>query len=309
MSNLVIDNKKYLDPAIASKLNSLELKARLVVEGFIVGLHKSPYHGFSAEFSEHRPYMQGDNLKSVDWKIYGKTEKYFIKQFEEETNLKSYILLDMSKSMGFASQGNIRKLDYGLILAASLSYMMLRQQDAVGISLYSENINHYLPPKASRSYLHEILKVLNRADVSSQKGANLPGTKTAECLNEIADKINRRGLVIIISDFFDKINTVIKALKHFRYKKNEVIIFQILDPLERSFAFGRDAVFKDMETGEELATQPYQIQRSYREAMDEFIDNIRGECRNSNIEYNLIETSSPFDKALLSYIQKRKKLY
>jgi uncharacterized protein (DUF58 family) len=211
--------------------------------------------------------------------------------------------------MSFASEGNIKKLDYGLILTASLSYLMLKQQDAVGISLYSESINQYLPPKATRTYLHEILKALGKADTPSLEDYNLPGTKTADCLDEIAEKITRRGLVIVISDFFDEINSVIKALKHFRYQKNEVIIFQILDPLERSFAFGKDAVFKDIETKEELSTQPYQIQRSYREAMNEFINSIKTECRNSNIEYNLIETSSPFDKALLSYIQKRKKLY
>ncbi len=302
MKNPLVDSKKYLDPAIVSKLNSLELKARMVVEGFIVGLHKSPYHGFSVEFSEHRPYMQGDNLKTVDWKVYGKTERYFIKQFEEETNLKSYILLDTSKSMDYASKDNIKKLEYGLILAASLSYMMLKQQDAVGISLYAEKINEYLPPKASRIYLHEILKTLNRAEASSK-------TNTAESLNEIADKINRRGLVVIISDLFDEISSVIKALKHFSYKNNEVIVFQIVDPLERSFAFGRDAVFKDMETEEEITTQPYQIQKSYRDAMNEFIDRIKTECRNSNIEYNLLDTSFSFDKALFSYLQKRKKLY
>jgi len=302
MKNPLVDSKKYLDPAIVSKLNSLELKARMVVEGFIVGLHKSPYHGFSVEFSEHRPYMQGDNLKAVDWKVYGKTERYFIKQFEEETNLKSYILLDTSKSMDYASMDNIKKLEYGLILAASLSYMMLKQQDAVGVSLYSEKINEYLPPKASRIYLHEILKILNRTEASSK-------TNTAESLNEIAEKINRRGLVIIISDLFDEISSVIKALKHFSYKNNEVIVFQIVDPLERSFAFGRDAVFKDMETEEEITTQPYQIQKSYRDAMNEFINKIKTECRNSNIEYNLIDTSFPFDKALFSYLQKRKKLY
>lgn len=309
MNNPVVDNRKYLDPSIVSKLNSLELIARLVVEGFIVGLHKSPYHGFSAEFSEHRPYMQGDNLKSVDWKVYGKTERYFIKQFEEETNLKSYILLDMSKSMEFASENNIRKLDYGIILSAALSYMMIKQQDAVGVGLYSEKVNHFLPPKAARGYLHEILKILNKVNVSSYSESKTAGTNTVNSLNEIAEKINRRGLVVIISDFFDDINSVIKALKHFRYKKNEVIIFQILDPIERSFGFGKDAVFKDMETGEELTTQPYQIQRSYREAMNEFVERIKNECGNSNIEYNLIETSVPFDKALFSYIQKRKMLY
>ena len=298
----VEDYRKYLNPTIISKLNSLELKARLVVEGFMVGLHKSPYHGFSVEFTEHRPYMQGDNLKDVDWKVYGKTERYFIKQYEEETNLKSYILLDTSKSMDYKSDGNITKLNYSVILVAALSYLMIKQQDAVGLSLYSEKINKYFPPKSSRPYLQELLKSLNAVEASSK-------TNTAASLNSIAEKIKRRGLVIIVSDFFDDVNSILTALKHFRYKNNEVIVFQILDPIERSFSFGRDAIFKDLETGAEMTTQPYQIQKAYREAMSHFINKIKSECLNSNIEYNLIETSTPFDKALFNYIQKRSKLY
>jgi uncharacterized protein (DUF58 family) len=296
------DYKKYLNPSVISKLNSLELRARLVVEGFMVGLHKSPYHGFSVEFSEHRPYMQGDSLKDIDWKVYGRTEKFFIKQYEEETNLKSYILLDTSRSMDYASEGNISKLEYASTLVAGLSYLMFRQQDAVGLSLYSERINKYLPPKASKAYLQEILKSLSETQASDK-------TNTASSLHSIAEKIKRRGLVIIVSDLFDDITSVLTALKHFRYKKNEVIVFQILDPMEKNFAFGNDAIFKDMETEDEITTQPYQIQKAYKEAMFEFIGRIKAECLNSNIEYNLIETSMPFDKALFSYIQKRSKLF
>jgi uncharacterized protein (DUF58 family) len=297
-----LDYRKYLNPSVISKLNSLELKARLVVEGFMVGLHKSPYHGFSVEFSEHRPYMQGDSLKDIDWKVYGKTEKFFIKQYEEETNLKSYILLDISRSMNYSSEGNISKLEYAVTLVAGLSYLMIRQQDAVGLSLYSEKIDKYLPPKASKAYLQEILKMLSEAKASNK-------TNTASSLHSIAEKIKRRGLVIIVSDLFDDVNSVLSALKHFRYKKNEVIVFQILDPQERKFAFGTDAIFKDMETEDEITTQPYQIQKAYKEAMSEFVGRIKTECLNSNIEYNLIETSMPFDKALFSYIQKRSKLF
>lgn len=302
MDKPVQDFKNYLHPSFISKLNSLELKARLVVEGFMVGLHKSPYHGFSVEFSEHRAYMQGDNLKDVDWKVFGKTEKYFIKQYEEETNLRSYIFLDTSNSMAYSSEKNISKLNYSITLAAALSYLMIHQQDAVGLTLYSEKINKFLPPKSSRAYLQEILKSLINV-IPSEK------TNTAESLSEGAEKLKRRGLVVIISDFFDDINSVLKALKHFSYKKNEVIVFQILDPMEKTFSFGKDAIFKDLETGDELATQPYQIQKAYREAMNDFTNKIKSECLNSNIDYNLIETSDPYDKALLRYIQKREKLF
>jgi len=302
MDKPVRDYRNLLDPSFISKLNSLELKARLVVEGFMVGLHKSPYHGFSVEFSEHRSYMQGDNLKDVDWKVFGKTEKYFIKQYEEETNLKSYIFLDTSNSMAYSSGKNLSKLEYSLTLAAALSYLMVHQQDAVGLTLYAEKISKYLPPKSSRAYLQEILKSLANVQASEK-------TNTAASLSEAAEKIKRRGLVIIISDFFDKIDSVLKALKHFSYKKNEVIVFQILDPMEKTFAFGKDAIFKDLETGDELTTQPYQIQKAYREAMMEFTNRIKTECLNSNIDYNLIDTTDPYDKALLRYIQKRSKLY
>lgn len=297
-----LDYKNLLDPQIIPKINSLELRARLVVEGFMVGLHKSPYHGFSVEFTQHRPYMQGDGLKDVDWKVYGKTEKFYIKQYEEETNLRSYIILDVSKSMQFSSGNNVSKLEYASTLSAALSYLMMKQQDAFGLTLYSDKIIKFLPPKATKSYLQQILKTLISAKASNT-------TNTASCLNSVAEKIQRRGLVIIISDLFDDIESVISALKHFSYQKNEVIVFQILDPIEKNFAFGRDAIFKDMESEEELTTQPYQIQKAYRLAMEEFIGKIKSECLNSRIDFNNIETSTPFDKALMSYIQKRRRLY
>jgi uncharacterized protein (DUF58 family) len=204
--------------------------------------------------------------------------------------------------MSYASKNNVSKLDYSITLAASLAYLMIHQQDAVGLTLYSEKIKKFLPPKSSRAYLNEILKYLVKAEASEK-------TNTAGALSEAAEKIKRRGLVIIISDLFDDINSVLKALKHFSYQKNEVIVFQILDPMEKSFAFGKDAIFKDLETEDELTTQPYQIQKAYREAMSEFTNRIKRECLNSNIDYNLIETSAPYNKALLKYIQKREKLY
>lgn len=302
MSTQYSDYKNYLNPQTISKINNLDLRARLVVEGFMVGLHKSPYHGFSVEFSQHRPYMQGDNLRSVDWRVFGKTEKYFIKQYEEETNLRSYIVLDSSKSMSYSSDKNISKLNYASTLVAALSYLMIKQQDAVSLTIYSDKVSTYLPPKASNSYLQQILKELSLVEASSK-------TNTADALNKVAEKIKRRGLVIIISDFFDDVEKTIKALKHFAHQKNEVIIFQILDPMERSFGFGKDAIFKDLETEEELTTQPYQIQKAYQQAMSEFTDRIKHECLNSNFDYNLLDTSTPFDKALFSYIQKRSKLH
>lgn len=292
----------YLNPALISKINSIEMKARFVVEGFMVGLHRSPYHGFSVEFSQHRPYMQGDSPKDIDWKVYGKTEKFFIKQYEEETNLRCYILLDISKSMSYGSSESVKKIEYAKTLAASLSYLMIKQQDAVGITLYSDKIVKSLPPKSTNTYLREVLISISLAEPSDR-------TNTAECLSQIAEKISKRGLVIVISDLFDEPNSVVNALKHFRYKKNEVIVFQILDPIERNFSFNKDSIFKDLETGEEITVQPYQIQKAYKESMREFISKIKSSCLNANIEFNLLDTSTPFDKALFSYINKRQSLY
>ncbi|HEX3073702.1 MAG TPA: DUF58 domain-containing protein, partial [Ignavibacteriales bacterium] len=241
-------------------------------------------------------------LKDIDWKIYGKTDKYFIKQYEEETNLISHVVLDISKSMDYSSGKNIRKLEYASTLAASLIYIMLRQQDAAGLTLYSDKIETALPPKSSRSYLKQLLMQLSEVRASS-------GTRTADCLNRIAEKVKRKGLIVVISDFFDDADATLKALKNFRYQKNETIVFQILDPLEMTFDFGADAIFKDMETAEEITTQPYQIQKAYQSAVKEFISKIKEECLRSNIEYNLIQTNETFDKALFSYFKKRSRLY
>ena len=300
-NNSGLNFKNYLDPSLVSKLKSLELKAKTVVEGFKVGLHRSPYHGFSVEFSEHKPYMQGDPIKNIDWKVYGKSDKFFIKQFEEETNLSCHILLDVSASMNYKEKGEITKLEYGTILAASLSYLMIQQQDAAGLSLYSDKIENYLAPKAARVYLHTILNTLHNITSTNK-------TETGNCLNSIAQKIKKRGLVIVISDFFDNTETILSALKHFKYKKNEVIIFQLLDPIEKSFAFGSDAVFVDKETAEEMTTQPYQIQKAYQTAMKEFLHQLKSECQNNKIEYNLIDTTAPFDKALFAYFKKRARM-
>ncbi len=296
------DYKNFLDPSTISKINNLELRARLVVEGFLIGLHKSPYHGFSIEFSEHRPYMIGDDLKNVDWRVFAKTEKYFIKQYEEETNLKAYIILDSSRSMSFKSEGEMNKLEYSKTLAASLAYLLIKQRDAAGFINYSNKVEHILFPKATKNYLTEIIKLMNSVKPSET-------TNTAFALSELAEKIKKRSLVIIISDFFDELERTIKALKNFSYLKNEVIVFHILDPMEINFGFQNDSVFVDLETNEKISTQPYQLRKAYQEAMKEFTDKIKYECLKSNFDYNLIQTSEAFDKALFKFIQKRKRLY
>lgn len=289
----------YLQPSVVAQLENLELRARLVVEGFITGLHKSPYHGFSVEFAEHRQYRPGDELKYIDWKIYSRTNRYYVKQFEEETNLRSMIAVDCSASMGYASEGNITKFQYATYLAAALAYMIMKQKDAVGISLYDSEVTTYLPSRAKMSYIRELISALDTA-----KPANITGTSQA--LDKLAERISRRSLVVIISDFFDEPESVYSALKHFRHQKHDVLVIQLLDPREMDFQMGWAATFKDMETGEELITQPLQIQQAYKQAVTKHIESLKRECYNANIDYLLVNTVDPFDKVLLEYLAKRR---
>ena len=295
------DYRRYLRPEVVSQLARIDLVARLVVEGFITGLHKSPYHGFSVEFAEHRQYMPGDPIKDIDWKAYGKSDRLYVKEYEEETNLKAYILLDCSGSMGFASGAPVSKFDYGSYLAAALTYLMLGQRDAVGLATFDTRIRRYIPPKSVRSHLSVILKELEASEVSSQ-------TNVAETFHELAERIARRGLIIIISDLLDDPDKTLMGLRHFRHKKHEVLVFHVLDPREKDFGFGREARFVDLETQEEVLTQPWHIRRAYQSLMSEMMDKVHRGCRESRIDYVAMDTSQDFGTALLRYLAKRKKL-
>ncbi len=293
--------RKYLQPEVISKLANMNLRARLVVEGFIVGLHKSPYHGFSVEFAEHRQYMPGDPLKNIDWKVYSRTDRFFVKEFEEETNLKAYLLLDISGSMGYHSNG-ISKLEYGSYLCAALSYLMLQQRDSVGLVTFDRKIQKYIPPKSAATHLHVLLSELDKLKASQT-------TNVSSALHEMAERIKRRGLIILISDLFDYPEKIMSGLKHFRHRKHEVIVFHILDPRERDFSFPQEAIFKDIETSEEILTSPWQIQKDYQARLQEWIEKYRLESRESLIDYVLLDTSVPFDEALFAYLSKRQRLF
>jgi len=292
--------KDYLKPEILSKINNLELRAKLVVEGFITGLHRSPFHGFSVEFSQHRPYNTGDSLRFIDWKVFGRTDRFYIKQYEEETNLKSYILLDCSQSMTFTSSA-VSKLQYGKYLASALMYLMLLQRDAVGLITFDTQIKKLLPPRSATSYLQVLLGELDRA---------VPGTDTniGSVLHSMAERIKRKGLLILISDLFDEPEKVISGLRHFRHNKHEVLVFQLLDPKERSFNFEGDVQFEDLETGEKINTQPWYIKQDYQRKIEEYIGYIKSQCRDHQIDYQLINTDTSLDMALMEYLIKRKKL-
>jgi uncharacterized protein (DUF58 family) len=297
-----LDFQKYLQPEVVSTIKNLELIAKFIVEGFLVGLHKSPYHGFSVEFSEHRQYMPGDNIRDIDWKVYGRTNRFYIKQYEEETNLKAYLILDISGSMGYASN-KISKIQYATYLAAALSYLLIKQRDAVGLATFSDKIHRFLPPKSTSGYLQFILKELNEIKLERQT------TNVSETLHELAEKIKRRGLIILLTEFlYEEPEKILQGLKHFRHYDHEILVFNILDPQDKLFDFKQDVTFVDMETGEKVKTQPFFLRERYRQRIDEFYDTLQKECRNVQIDFQNLLTDEPFDRALIRYMLKRKKM-
>jgi uncharacterized protein (DUF58 family) len=297
-----LDFQKYLQPEVVSTIKNLELIAKFIVEGFLVGLHKSPYHGFSVEFSEHRQYMPGDNIRDIDWKVYGRTNRFYIKQYEEETNLKAYLILDISGSMGYASN-KISKIQYATYLAAALSYLLIKQRDAVGLATFSDKIHRFLPPKSTSGYLQFILKELNEIKLERRT------TNVSETLHELAEKIKRRGLIILLTEFlYEEPEKILQGLKHFRHYDHEILVFNILDPQDKLFDFKQDVTFVDMETGEKVKTQPFFLRERYRQRIDEFYDTLQKECRNFQIDFQNLLTDEPFDRALIRYMLKRKKM-
>ncbi len=289
-----------LSAATIARLGAMDVRARAVVEGFVAGLHKSPYKGFSVEFAEHRQYIPGDPIKNIDWKVYGKSDRFYVKEFEEETNLRAYLVLDGSASMGYSTQ-EVSKFDYGRYLSAALAYLMLRQQDSVGLLLFDREIRRFVPPRSVGKHLRVILTELEHARAAEE-------TRLAETLHRLADRVKRRGLVILMSDLFDDQDEVLLALRHFRHKRNEVIVFHILDEAERRFGFQREAIFRDLETDEEMLVRPWEIQREYRKSVDEWTDRYRRRCREIGVDYVPMNTETPFDTALLAYLDKRRRV-
>ena len=292
----------FLSPESVSRLSRLDLIARLVVEGYITGLHKSPYHGFSAEFAEHRQYMAGDSLRYLDWKVYGRTDRMYIKRFEEETNLKSHIILDVSGSMGFQGSGSMTKLRYGSVLAAALAFLMIKQRDSVGLVTFSDAMKSYVPPRSVQSQLKEILKVLSSTEPSGV-------TITGDILHTLAERISVRGLVVLISDLIVEPGELIHCLKHFRHNGHEVLIFHVLDPMELSLDYSTETRFTDMETGRRLTTQPWHIRETYLSMLNEHLSSLVHEMHDISVDYAKFTTDVPFDRALSEYLAKRKRLY
>ncbi len=311
MSSIQDNSRRYLDPVMVSRLKNMELRARLVVEGFITGLHKSPYHGFSVEFAEHRPYNPGDELRRVDWKVFGKTDRHYVKQYEEETNLRHYVVLDTSPSMRYRHAGQLTKLEYGAYLAAALHFLMVKQRDATSLIAYDERVHTMMPPKATMRYLRQILARLDHLSRLAPDGRR---TNTASALHEVAERIALRSLVVVITDLFDNVGTqhsLIRALRHLRHRGHEVLVFRVLESAtERSFNFPDvPMVFRDMESQEEITLHPAQLRREFAQAVQTNSEEFRRRCLEHSIDFVELDTGEPYDTALLAYLNKRRRLH
>ena len=303
-----------LQPELLSKLSSLELRAKKIVEGFISGLHRSPYHGFSVEFAEHRPYNPGDDFKHIDWKAYAKKERFYVKQYEEETNLRCYVLLDTSSSMYFKHFGEWSKLRYGIHAAASLMYMMHRQRDACGLIPFNSKIETFIPAKATYAHLRQIYTELERELIREEnRDAEKRKTASAQVIHEVAERLNHRSLVVIITDLFENVDqhdALISALKHLRHRKHEVLLFNVLEKQsERELAFSDNRfVFEDMETGSEIEVIPAQVRADYKSKVAEYTRKFKMACSEFEIDFEEMDTEGQFDQALLAYLNKRGRL-
>ena len=294
------DKRKFLRPEIVAQLNSMLLRAKMVVEGSIIGKHRSPYHGFSVEFAEHRSYGFGDEIRHIDWKLFGKTDRLYIKRYEEETNLSAHLILDISNSMLYGSK-KITKLKYANSLIASLAYLMINQQDATGLVQFSNKINRFILPKSRPSHLNVILSQLD-------DNITEPDTDIEPVLHEMAERISKRGLIVLCSDLMDNPEKIINGLKHFRHKKQEVIVFHIFDRKEFEFDFKSRIKFLDMETKQEIDSEPWHIRESYTKLVSDLQKYFRRNCRKNLIDYIPVFTDQSLESCIIEYLNKRKKL-
>jgi uncharacterized protein (DUF58 family) len=292
------ENPSYFDPAVLTRLSNLYLKARWVVEGIMSGIHKSRAKGFSVEFEEHREYAPGDEIRRVDWKALGKFDRFFIKETEDETNLRAYLLLDCSGSMDYGSNG-VTKFDYASILVASLAYLILRQQDAVGLVNFSNRVDSLVPPLAKRGHILEIVRALEGRRPSGE-------SRIGPILEEMAGQMKRRGLVILVSDLIDDPEEILKGLRLFRFKGNDLIVFHLLDKAELDLPFDGNVLFEDLEDAAlKVSADPQIIRKTYRTVVDEHIERLRRGCHDSSIDYQLVTTATALDHALVSYLSWR----
>ncbi|MEC8141814.1 MAG: DUF58 domain-containing protein [Bacteroidota bacterium] len=298
-----------INPEILSQIKGLELKAKKIIEGFIAGLHKSPYHGFSVEFAEHRPYNTGDDFKHIDWKVYAKKERFYVKQYEEETNLRCFLVLDTSSSMYFKHKAQWTKLEYSAYLAAAIAYLMQCQRDAVGFASFADTLRTILPAKGTRQHLRRIFLEIEPY-LTINKG-NF--TASAAALHELAERIHQRSLVVIFTDLFENIEThdaLISALKHLRHRKHEIILFNITEhytELNLNLEYER-YLLEDLESGEQLEISPAQVAQDYRAKVTMYLQRFKQACNEYQIDFESVSTEQPFSEALIHYLKKRSRL-
>lgn len=293
------DPRRYLDPLTLAKVRGLELQARLIVEGYLSGMHKSPYHGFSVEFAQHREYVPGDDIKHVDWKVYGRTGRFYLKQYEEETNLVCWLLLDVSESMRYGS-GPVSKYDYACMAASALAYLVLHQSDSFGLVTFDNQVRTFLKPSSQPTHLKEMVHVLGRATARDK-------TRMAPLFHDLAERLNRRALVFILSDFFDDVPDLLLGLQHLRHKRHEVILWHTLDRAELTFPFQEPTLFRGLEQEPELLTDPRGLRQGYLDQVGEFVAQLERGCRDQNIDYVQMRTDTPLSVALSSYLAHRLK--
>ncbi len=286
-----------LDAGLLAAMDDLSLVARTVVEGFLEGLHRSPFLGYSTEFSAYRAYTQGDNLRFIDWKVWARTDELYVKQFEDDTNLRCQIFLDTSASMDFG-EGESNKFNYGRVLAAVLSHLMVRQHDAPGIILFSETAQEAIPASSARHQAEEIFALLNRARARG-------GTVMGQSLFELVHTFTRRGLAVVISDFFAEGDTALELLRELDAARQEIVVFHLLSPEELDLPYEQEYIMEDSESGEELPVHPELFRKTYQQRLGEFCDRLKQECIKLEIDYQLLRTDAPLDVALLKYLEAR----
>jgi uncharacterized protein (DUF58 family) len=290
--------EKYLKPEVIRQVSRLDLRAKFIVEGFLTGLHASPFHGFSVEFSEHRKYTPGDNIADIDWNVFAKTDRFYIKKFEAETNLTGYLLMDLSGSMGYTYRQDLTKFEYGISLAAALAYLMIHQQDPVGLIAFDEKISQSLGPRSKRSQIANILSLLAKL---APRGT----TEIARSLHQVAGMIRHRSLLMLFSDLLAEPEPIVKALHRLRHAGHDVIVFHILDEAEATFPFEGLLELEDNETRETLMVDAEGVKADYLEEVAAFQGSYRRECHKARIDYVPLHTGMPFDKALMSYLLSR----
>lgn len=295
----VTDYRKYLDPTVLAKISGLELRARLIVEGFFSGIHHSPQHGLSVEFADHRTYTQGDDLRHIDWKVFGKTDKYFIKEYEQETNLNLMLVVDCSESMNYRSgQEGMTKHEYATAVAAAVAYLTLQQQDSVGLTLFDERLTHFMRPSNNAHHWKTLVQEL--------AGKTGPAkTSIGRVLAELAERLNHRLLIILISDLFDAPAAILKGLKHLRYRRHEVIVWNLWDPAELTLPFSGPTMFDGLESTGRLLTDPRSLQVRYVEEVERFQAQLRTGCGHMLIDYTVFSTATALDVALSGYLATR----